>query len=147
MLPLLTEHGFLPVPPAIHKAKLEQLPGCFGTKPKRKQIWDSFLIFVKWLTENTPVRQIYVDGRFLSSSDDVTEIEVGIELTVDLIRKCPLSTFNIPATEEYSVRVRYFAPHRPGTFNFHEEFQTPDPELRLRDARPDVRKGYILIFL
>jgi hypothetical protein len=147
MLPLLTEHGFLPVPPVIHHARLEDLPGCFGSKPKRRELWESFLLFAKWLTLNTPVRKLYMDGRFLSSSDDVYEIEVGIELTIDLIRKCPLPTFNIPASEEFSVRIRYFAPHRPEKYNFHEEFQTPDPEVRLQDARPSMRKGYILILL
>ncbi len=147
MLPALTEYGFLPVPPIMHLVALGELPGCFGAKPRRADLWQSFLNFVEWLNANTPIKTIYLDGRFLSASDDVTEIEVGIELTTDLVRRMSLPTLRVPFREEYSVRVRYFAPSRPEQYNFHEEFQTPDPEIRLREAPADIRKGYIRINL
>jgi hypothetical protein len=147
MLPALTEHGFLPVPPTMHVVDLKDLPGCFGAKPRRADLWGSFLNFVEWLKFNTPIETVYLDGRYLSASDDVTEIEVGIELTTDLVRRMPLPTLKVPFREEYSVRVRYFAPSRPARDNFHEEFQTPDPEIRLREAPADIRKGYIRINL
>jgi hypothetical protein len=147
MLPALTEHGLLPVPPTVHVVPLDDLPGCFGAKPWRKQLWSSFMDFVRWLKTNTAVSEIYLDGRFLTASDDVAHVEVGIELTVELIRKSGFDVFKIPALDEYSVRVRYFAPFRPARFNFHEEFQTPDPEIRLREAPADLRKGYIQIRL
>ena len=147
MLPTLTEHGFLPVPPIIHVVSIDELPGCFGAKPARRELWQSFLGFVGWLKTNTAVSEIYLDGRFLTASDDVAHVEVGIELTVELIRKSGFDVFNIPALDEFSVRVRYFAPFRPARFNFHEEFQTPDPEIRLREAPADLRKGYIQIQL
>ncbi len=147
MLPTLTEHGFLPVPPVVHVVALDELPGCFGAKPARRELWQSFLDFVEWLKANTPVSEIYLDGRFLSAADDVSHVEVGIELSVDLVKKCGLDVFKVPALEEFSVRVRYFAPFRPAKHNFHDEFQTPDPEIRLREAPPNLCKGYIHIRL
>jgi hypothetical protein len=147
-LPPLTEFGFLPVPPPIHIVRLEDMPGCFGAKPKRMGLWNDCVQFIGWLREKTPVREVYIDGRFLSASDEVTEIEVGIELTPDLIRGTGgFEIFNIPAHDEFGVRVRYYGPHRPSEYNFHEEFNTPDPEIRLRGAPVDLRKGYICISL
>lgn len=147
MLPALTEHGFLPVPPTVHVISLDDLPGCFGAKPARRQLWHSFLEFVRWLRANTAVSEMYLDGRFLSAAEDVSHLEVGIELTVELVQKCGLDVFKVPALDEFSVRVRYFAPFRPTQHNFHDEFQTPDPEVRLREAPSDLRKGYIQIRL
>ncbi len=147
MLPTLTEHGFLPVPPTVHVVRIDELPGCFGVKPARRELWQSFLDFVGWLKTNTAVAEVYLDGRFLSAADDVSHVEVGIELTVDLVKKSGLDVFKIPAFDEFSVRVRYFAPFRPAEHNFHDEFQTPDPEIRLREAPSDLRKGYIKIRL
>jgi len=151
VLPPLTEYGFLPVPPPIHTVRLEHMPGCFGAKPWRKQLWDDCLQFLAWLKENTPIREVFVDGRFLSASEEVDTIEVGIELTADLTRKggglALLQKLNMPAHDEYGVRVRYYGPFRPGKYNFHTEFNTPDPELRLRGAPTNLRKGYIRITL
>lgn len=147
MLPYLTEHGFLPVPPVVHTIQFEDLPGCFGAKPARRQLWDSFVGFIDWLRNKTLVKEIYLDGRFVSASDDVNQVDVGIELNEDIVRVGGLAVFKIPALEEFSVRVRYFAPFRPDLHNFHEEFQTPDPEIRLRDASATLRKGYIKILI
>ena len=145
MLPPLTEHGFLPAPPTVYTVSLDELPGCFGAKSARRQLWNAFLDFVQWLKANTPVSELFLDGRFLTASDDVSEIEVGIQLSVDLIKKCGLDVFKVPAREEFCVRVRYFAPFRPDRHNFHHEFETPDPEIRLRDTPAGLRKGYIRI--
>lgn len=147
-LPPLNEYGFLPVPPPVHTVRLEDMPGCFGAKPKRMDLWQNCLQFIEWLRANTPVREVYLDGRFLSASDEVKEIEVGIEFTPALIRKAGgFTIFNVPARDEFGVRVRYYGPHRPSRYNFHEEFNTPDPEVRLRGAPTDIRKGYIRIEL
>jgi hypothetical protein len=148
MLPALTEHGFLPVPPVVHVMRMEDLPGCFGVKGHRKELWVAFTCFVDHLKRNTEIQELFLDGRFISASEDVKEIEVGIELPVHLVRGTNLlQMLKFPAREEFYVRVRYFSPTRPDRFNFHEEFQTPDPEIRLRDATPDLRKGYLKILL
>lgn len=114
-------------------------------------LWRDCVQFLEWLKANTPVQEVYVDGRFLSASEEVTIIEVGIELSVALLRKGGgkklFSILNMPAREEYGVRVRYYGPSRPDADNFHEEFSTPDPEIRLRGAPVDLRKGYIRIKL
>jgi hypothetical protein len=147
-LPLLNEYGFLPVPPRVHTVRLEDMPGCFGAKPWRMEIWRNCVQYLEWLKANTPVREVFVDGRFLSASDEFTEVEVGIEFTPNLIRKpSDLLVFNMPARDEFGVRVRFYGPHRPEKYNFHEEFNTPDPEIRLRGAPTDLRKGYIRIKL
>lgn len=151
VLPPLTEYGFLPVPPPIHTVRLEDMPGCFGAKPWRMQIWNNCVQFLEWLKANTPIREVFVDGRFLSASEEVEMVEVGIELTAPLLRKggglALLSKLNMPARDEYGVRVRYYGPFRPDSYNFHAEFNTPDPEIRLRGAPHDLRKGYIRIEL
>lgn len=147
-LPPLNEFGFLPVPPTIHEVTLAGMPGCFGAKPWRMDLWRNCVAFLDWLKNKTPVCEVYVDGRFLSASEEVSIIEVGIELTPALVKKAAgLKIFNIPAREEFGVQVRYFGPHRPDRHNFHEEFNTPDPEIRLRGAPTDLRKGYIRIKL
>ncbi len=147
-LPPLNEFGFLPVPPTIHEVPLDAMPGCFGAKPWRMDLWRNCVAFFDWLKQQTPVREVFVDGRFLSASEEVNVVEVGIEFTPDLIRKAGgFNVFNVPAREEFGVRVRYFGPHRPQKHNFHEEFNTPDPEIRLRGAPLDLRKGYIRIKL
>lgn len=147
-LPPLNEFGFLPVPPTIHEVTLDAMPGCFGAKPWRMDLWRNCVAFFDWLKQQTPVREVFVDGRFLSASEEVNVVEVGIEFTPDLIRKAGgFNVFNVPAREEFGVRVRYFGPHRPQKHNFHEEFNTPDPEIRLRGAPLDLRKGYIRIKL
>ena len=150
-LPPLNEFGFLPVPPPIHTVRLADMPGCFGVKPPRMQIWNNCVQFLEWLRDNTPVREVFIDGRFLSASDEVEMVDVGIELTAALLRHggglALLKVLNMPAREEYGVRVRYYGPHRPDGHNFHEEFTTPDPEIRLRGAPHDLRKGYVRIEL
>lgn len=150
-LPPLTEYGFLPVPPPIHSVRIADMPGCFGAKPWRKQLWDDCVQFLAWLKENTPVHEVFVDGRFLSASEEVNIIEVGIELTAALLLQgggpALFKKLNMPAREEYGVRVRYYGPFRPDKYNFHTEFNTPDPEIRLRGAPSNLRKGYIRIAL
>jgi len=150
-LPPLNEFGFLPVPPTVHTVDLRDMPGCFGAKPWRMELWRNCACFLDWLKTNTPVRIVYVDGRFLSASDEVSTVEIGIELTVDLLREGGgpefLQILNMPARDEFGVRVRYYGPFRPGTHNFHVEFNTPDPEIRLKGAPSDLRKGYICIKL
>ena len=147
-LPSLNEYGFLPVPPRVHTVRLEDMPGCFGAKPWRMEIWQNCVQFLNWLKTNTPVREVFVDGRFLSASDEFTAVEVGIEFTPELIREAGgFQIFTVPARDEFGVRVRYYGPHRPEKYNFHEEFNTPDPEIRLRGAPTDLRKGYIRIKL
>jgi len=150
-LPPLTEFGFLPVPPPIHTVRLADMPGCFGAKPWRMELWNNCVQFLEWLKANTPVKEVYVDGRFLSASEEVDTVDVGIELSRQLLRKggglALLKTLSMPAREEFGVRVRYYGPHRPERHNFLEEFNTPDPEIRLRGAPSDLRKGYVRITL
>lgn len=150
-LPPLNEYGFLPVPPSVHTVALRDMPGCFGAKPWRMDLWRNCASFLAWLKTNTPVRKVYLDGRFLSASDEVSTVEIGIELTADILRAGGgvkfLQTLNVPARDEFGVRVRYYGPSRPETYNFHEEFNTPDPEIRLKGAPTDLRKGYICIKL
>lgn len=114
-------------------------------------LWRDCLQFLTWLKIHTPVKDVYLDGRFLSASEEVSVIEVGIELSPALLREGGgldlLSVLNIPAREEYGVRVRFYGPNRPSMHNFHEEFSTPDPEIRLRGAPSDLRKGYVRIKL
>jgi hypothetical protein len=153
-LPPLNEFGLLPVPPAIHKLPLKALPGCFGVKPFRRELWNNCLAFLKYLTDYTPIREVYLDGRFFTASDDVNLVEVGIELDQKSLNVTAnhsfgdaLATLKIPARDEFGVRVRYFAPIRPNIYNFHAEFSSPDPDIGLKDAPAGLRKGYIKVTL
>lgn len=150
----LNEYGLLPVPPDIHCVALSALPGCFGAKPYRRQIWKNCLKFLEHVRTHTPIREAYLDGRFFTASDDVEHVEVGIELDADKLHLVlghmlfdVLKALKVPSRQEFGVRVRYFAPHRPVCHNFHLEFGTPDPDIHLRDAPPDLRKGYIRVTL
>ncbi len=117
-------------------------------------MWEGCLAYLGYLRDSTPIREVYLDGRFFTSSEDVRCVEVGIELTPASAASIAshelfelLRLLNVPSREEFGVRVRFFAPHRPSQYNFHAEFSSPDPEVSLKGAPADLRKGYIKITL
>ena len=145
MLLPINEFGFLPVPPVVHELRLADLPGAFGAGSRRQELWQGFLSFTDFLVTNTPFRELYLDGAFISAADTPDFVEVGIELAK--VDREILSRLKVPFLEEWSVRVRYYSPRRPEGFNFHEEFQRPDPDLRASSLPAGTRKGYIRVRL
>lgn len=51
----------------------------------------------------------------------------------------------MPFDEEWNLWVNFYAPRRPETYNFHESFQLPDPEVSRTGHPKDLRKGYLRV--
>ena len=143
---VLNEYGFLPVPPSCHDVRLSDLPGVFGNGANRPQLWKSVRKFSGLLLEQTPIRAFYVDGDYISAHARPEAVEVGIELS-DEVTAAHLKALDQPFVEEWGLWVNFYAPARPDTYNFHESFQLPDPEVSRSGIPKNLRKGYLRVTL
>jgi hypothetical protein len=143
---ILNEYGFLPVPPPCLDVRFTDLPGVFGNGGSRGQLWASVRNFSRLLIERTTIREFYLDGDYISAHDKPPAVEVGIELS-DGVTNADLKVLDQPFDEEWSLWVNFYAPRRPDTYNFHESFQLPDPEVSRTGLPNDLRKGYLRVKL
>ena len=143
---VLNEYGFLPVPPPCHDVRLADLPGVFGNGANRPQLWDSVRSFSRVLLEQTTIRAFYVDGDYISAHAKPEAVELGIELSDD-VTDAELKVLDQPFDEEWGLWINFYAPARPETYNFHESFQLPDPEVSRSGIPNNLRKGYLRVTL
>ena len=142
----LNEFGFLPVPPPCHEVDRSDLPGVFGNGHERSVLWEGVNAFFDFVCAHTSIREVYLDGDFISASDSSDCVEVGIELR-DGITKAELKSLDAPFDEEWGVCVNWYAPRRPEQHNFHEAFQRIDPHVSRFGLPDDLRKGYLRVRL
>ena len=98
------------------------------------------------LLEQTPIRAFYVDGDYISAHAKPEAVEVGIELSAE-VTAAHLKALDQPFVEEWGMWVNFYAPARPDTYNFHESFQLPDPEVSRSGIPKELRKGYLRVTL
>jgi len=142
----VNEFGFLPVPPPCHEVARRDLPNVFGNGIKRNDLWQGLDSFFDFVCSHTSIREVYVDGDYISAHDEPCYIEVGIEL-FDGITRSELAALDAPFDEEWGICVNWYAPRRPETHNFHEAFQRPDPHVSRIGLPDDLRKGYLKVHL
>jgi hypothetical protein len=147
MRPLvLNEFGFLPVPPPCHEVSRCDLPGVFGNGHQRNELWQGVNAFFDFVCTHTSIREVYLDGDYISANDPSGYVEVGIEL-FDGITRAELEALKAPFDEEWDVCVNWYAPRRPDQHNFHEAFQRVDPHVSRFGLPKDLRKGYLRVRL
>ena len=142
----LNEFGFLPVPPPCHEVDRSALPCVFGNGLQRSDLWQGLNSFFDFVCSNTSIREVYVDGDYISAHEEPGYVEVGIEL-FDGITRTEIAALNAPFEEEWDVCVNWYSPHRPEVHNFHEAFQRPDPHVTRIGLPDNLRKGYLRVRL
>jgi hypothetical protein len=143
---ILNEYGFLPVPPPCHDVSRAFLPSVFGNGKIRSRLWGNLSDFFDFLIENTSIRSAYIDGDYISAEDEPGVIEVGVELPHGITRD-ELARLKAPFIDEWEICVNWYSPQRPGSHNFHEAFQRPDPDLSRARLPDGLRKGYLRVSL
>jgi hypothetical protein len=86
-----------------------------------------------------------VDGDYISAHARLEAVEVGIELS-DEVTAAHLKALDLPFDKEWDL-FNFYAPARPDTYNFHESFQLPDPEVSRSGIPKNLRKGYLRVTL
>lgn len=152
-LPSISEHGYLPA--GVHSCTFEEAQARFGHGFIRRYRWWQLMKFVDHIRGVGIFKSVIIDGRFVSSEENIDDIDVALQLEklepseqwLKLLRKYSDEQVRQELYEDYAVRMFVDAPS-PNRKDYSEWFQNIKPEHVTDQGSPaDARKGILLIQL